>query len=147
MEWEHQPSHFWLVLVTAGVNVALAYITNVAAGRQRDARMVLISLAFLASAGFLGCTRWRQPGVLLEHANAGFVIATPIGLVIASGFSVAATGPFAGPRARRPAPPAGAAGDARRADGRVGDRLVAQLPPMDGPPPAGGRRAPDGPRR
>ena len=26
--WEHHPSHFWLVLVTALVNVALAYITN-----------------------------------------------------------------------------------------------------------------------
>ena len=32
LEWEHHPSHFWLVLLTAAVNVALAYVTNVAAG-------------------------------------------------------------------------------------------------------------------
>ena len=38
MEWEHHPSHFWLVLSTAAVSVALAYVTNVAAGRYRDAR-------------------------------------------------------------------------------------------------------------
>ena len=37
VQWEHHPSHFWLVLVTAVVNVALAYVTNVAAGRYRDA--------------------------------------------------------------------------------------------------------------
>ena len=42
MEWEHHPSHFWLVLLTAAVSVALAYVTNVAAGRYRDARLVLI---------------------------------------------------------------------------------------------------------
>src|SRR5690349_3881864 len=72
MEWEHHPSHFWLVLVTAAINVALAYVTNVAAGRHRDARMVLISLAFLASAGFLGLHALATPGVLLPDANAGF---------------------------------------------------------------------------
>ena len=81
LEWEHHPSHFWLVLVTAGVNVVLAYVTNVAAGRYRDARLVLISLAFLSSAGFLGLHALATPGVLLEQPNAGFVIATPMGLV------------------------------------------------------------------
>ena len=35
IEWEHHPSHFWLVLVTAVVNVALAYVTNLAAGPRR----------------------------------------------------------------------------------------------------------------
>src|SRR6476620_3209480 len=100
MEWEHHPSHFWLVLVTAAVNVALAYVTNVAAGRHRDARVVLISLAFLASAGFLGLHALATPVVLVADANAGFAIATPIGLVSASVLSVLATGPFAGPRAQ-----------------------------------------------
>ena len=28
LEWKHQPSHFWLVLAVAAVNVALAYFTN-----------------------------------------------------------------------------------------------------------------------
>ena len=44
VEWEHHPSHFWLVLFTAAVNVALAYLTNIAAGRYRDARLILVSL-------------------------------------------------------------------------------------------------------
>ena len=62
IQWEHHPSHFWLVLLTAAVNVVLAYLTNVAAGRYRDARLVLVSLAFLASAGFLGLHALATPG-------------------------------------------------------------------------------------
>jgi cyanate permease len=58
-------SHFWLVLSTAIVSVALAYVTSVVAGRQRDARLVLISLAFFSAAGFLGLHALATPGVLL----------------------------------------------------------------------------------
>ena len=136
MEWEHHPSHFWLVLVTAAVNVGLAYVTNVAAGRHRDARMVLISLAFLASAGFLGLHALATPGVLLPSANAGFVIATPIGLVIAAGFAVAATGPFAGPRSQvvlRLRPLLLGSLIAMMAIWAIVS--IGRLPPMDGPPP------------
>ncbi len=79
LHWEHHPSHFWLVLITAAINVALAYVTNVVAGRQGDARLVLISLTFFASAGFLGLHALATPGVLLEGSNTGFVIATPAG--------------------------------------------------------------------
>src|SRR5687768_118341 len=71
LQWEHHPSHFWLVLVTAVVNVALAYLTNLVAGRHRDPRLVLVSLAFLASAGFLALHALATPGVLLTQPNAG----------------------------------------------------------------------------
>ena len=108
VQWEHHPSHFWLVLVTAAVNVALAYLTNVAAGRYRDARLVLVSLAFLSSAGFLGLHALATPGVLLPHPNTGFVVATPVGLVIASVFAPLGQ-PAGRARAARRAPsPAGA---------------------------------------
>jgi class 3 adenylate cyclase len=137
VEWEHHPSHFWLVLVTAVVNVALAYVTNLAAGRYRDARLVLVSLVFLASAGFLGLHALATPGVLLPQPNFGFVVATPIGLVIASVFAALSVGPFAGPRA---------AAVLRRRSWLLGGLLVvmlawtvlslARLPPLDGPPPA-----------
>src|ERR671918_18917 len=90
LEWRPQPSHFWLVLVVALVNVALAYLTNEAAMRRRDARLVLISLAFGASAGFLGLHALATPGVLLPSSNLGFVIATPVGLTIAAGLAAAA---------------------------------------------------------
>jgi class 3 adenylate cyclase len=135
--WEHHPSHFWLVLLTAIVNVALAYVTNLAAGRYRDARLILVSLGFLASAGFLGLHALATPGVLLPHSNFGFVIATPIGLVIASVFAALSVGPFAGPRA---------AAVIRRRTWLLGGLVVlmlgwavaslAGLPPLDGPPPA-----------
>jgi class 3 adenylate cyclase len=134
--WEHHPSHFWLVLLTAVVNIALAYVTNLAAGRYRDARLVLVSLAFLSSAGFLGLHALATPGVLLPHPNFGFVVATPIGLVIASVFAALSVGPFAGPRA---------AGVLRRRNWLLGGLVVlivgwavaslAGLPPLDGPPP------------
>ena len=99
MHWEHHPSHFWLVLLTAAGSVALAYVTNVVATRQRDARLVLVSLAFLASAGFLGLHALATPGVLLDTPNAGFVLATPVGLFIASFFAAASVTALGGPRA------------------------------------------------
>ena len=99
MAWEHHPSHFWIVLIAAAVNVVLAYVTNIAAGRYRDARLTLISLAFLSSAGFLGLHALATPGVLLDSPNIGFAIATPVGLIIASVFAAASATPLAGPRA------------------------------------------------
>ncbi|HJP70194.1 MAG TPA: adenylate/guanylate cyclase domain-containing protein [Candidatus Limnocylindria bacterium] len=98
LEWKHQPSHFWLVLTVAGVNVALAYFTNEAAMRRGDARLVLISLAFGTSAGFLGLHALATPGVLLPASNLGFVIATPVGLTIAAGLAAGSALPLAGPR-------------------------------------------------
>ena len=44
-------------------------------------------MAFLSSAGFLGLHALATPGVLLEGRNAGFVIATPVGLLIAAVFA------------------------------------------------------------
>jgi adenylate cyclase len=138
LHWEHHPSHFWLVLVTAAVNVVLAYLTNVAAGRYRDARLIVVSLAFLSSAGFLGLHALATPGVLLATPNAGFVIATPIGLIVAAGFAAISVSAWAGPHA----------GIILRHRGAILGVLVAamigwgvvslaELPPLDGPPPAG----------
>ena len=136
MEWEHHPSHFWLVLSTAAVSVVLAYVTNVAAGRFRDARLVLISFAFLSAAGFLGLHALATPGVLLEQPNAGFSIATPVGLVLASIFAAASTSAIAGPGA-----PTVLRTRELTLAALVGLMVVwgflslAGLPPLDGPPP------------
>lgn len=137
LEWHHEPSHFWLVLLVAAVNAVLAYLTNIAAGRHRDARLVLISLAFLSSAGFLGLHALATPGVLLAKANLGFAIATPVGLIIASMFAAACTSPLAGPRAQT----------ALRLRPMLLSGLlvlmavwavvsIAELPPLNGPPTA-----------
>jgi class 3 adenylate cyclase len=82
--WEHHPSHFWLVLVTGLINLALGVVAADAARRRRDARLVLVGLSFVAAAGFLGLHALATPGVLLPASNAGFVVATPVGLLIAS---------------------------------------------------------------
>src|SRR5918999_1409673 len=43
--WEHHPSHFWLVLAVALVNVGLGLATSEAARRRSDGRLFLVSLA------------------------------------------------------------------------------------------------------
>ena len=87
VHWEHHPAHFWLVLAAALVSVVLGYLAGEAARRLNDARLFLVSLAFITSAGFLGLHALATPGVLLDKPNAGFVVATPVGLAIASVFA------------------------------------------------------------
>jgi adenylate cyclase len=99
VHWEHHPSHFWIVLGTAVLNAVLAYATAETARRRGDARVFLISMMFLAAAGFLGLHAVATPGVLLGDRSAGFVIATPVGLVVASVFAALSSAPLDGPRA------------------------------------------------
>jgi adenylate cyclase len=134
--WEHHPSHFWLVLGTAAVSVVLAYVTNVVAGRYRDARVVLVSLAFLSSAGFLGLHALATPGVLLANQNVGFVVATPVGLMLAAIFAAVSVSPWAGPNAmvvlrHRTL----LVGVVLAVMGGWAVLSLAALPPLDGPPP------------
>jgi class 3 adenylate cyclase len=131
--WENQPAHFWLVLVAALASVALGTLVGGAARRRRDARLFLVSLAFVAAAGFLGLHALATPGVLLGR-NAGFELATPVGLVVAAVFAAASVAD--------PSPPYAEA--AVRHAGRLLAALVAllvlwgvfslaELPPLDGP--------------
>ncbi|MEI5582765.1 MULTISPECIES: adenylate/guanylate cyclase domain-containing protein [unclassified Agromyces] len=87
LQWEHQPAHFWLVLAAGSINAALAWAVGSAARLRRDARLVLVSLSFLAAAGFLALHALATPGVLLEGSNTGFALATPVGLTVASVFA------------------------------------------------------------
>jgi class 3 adenylate cyclase len=89
VHWEDHPAHFWLVLVTALVSVALGFLAGEAARRLDDARLFLVSLAFVTSAGFLALHALATPGVLLDKPNAGFVVATPVGLAVAGVFAAA----------------------------------------------------------
>jgi adenylate cyclase len=87
VHWEHHPAHFWLVLSSALTSAVLAYATGDTARRRGDARLFVVALAFLAAAGFLGLHALATPGVLLEKRTAGFVLATPVGLLVAAGFA------------------------------------------------------------
>lgn len=97
--WENHPAHFWLVLAAAAIATSLGYAVAVAARRRRDARLFLVSLAFLSGAGFLGLHALATPGVLVGP-NAGFELATPVGLFLGSLF-VAASALDLSPRASR----------------------------------------------
>jgi adenylate cyclase len=94
VRWEHHPSHFWLVLAVAGVNVYLSLRVSEAALRHTDGRLFLVSLGFMASAGFLFLHSLSTPGILVAGKNNGFVIATPIGLFIASVLAAASSFEF-----------------------------------------------------
>jgi adenylate cyclase len=87
VHWEDHPSHFWLVLGTAAVSTTLAFATSGISLRRADARLFLISLSFLAAAGFLTLHALATPGVLLDGPNQGFTIATPVGLLVAAVFA------------------------------------------------------------
>src|SRR5918992_594411 len=100
VQWEHHPSHFWLVLAAGVTSAALAFSTSAVALRRSDARLYLVSLAFLSAAGFLGLHALSTPGVLLDAPNQGFAVATPIGLLLSSLFAAASALPLRPERAR-----------------------------------------------
>ncbi|HET6714725.1 MAG TPA: adenylate/guanylate cyclase domain-containing protein [Actinomycetota bacterium] len=91
VHWEHHPSHFWLVVGIAVVNVGLGLIVSEVARRSGDERLFLVSMVLLASAGFLALHAVATPGVVLAGPNGGFVLATPVGLLLASGFAAASS--------------------------------------------------------
>jgi len=98
--WEDHAAHFWLVLLTALVNVGLALVVGEAAYRRSDARLYLVSLTFLCAAGFLALHALATPAVILQGANAGFVIATPIGVFLAGLFALASAAEWSPAHAR-----------------------------------------------
>lgn len=85
--YQHDPTHFWLVLGAAVLSATTAYGTGTAASRRGDVRVMYLSLAFLSSAGFLGLHALATPHVLLPEASAGFNISTPVGMIIGSLFA------------------------------------------------------------
>lgn len=87
VHWEHHPSHFWLVFGVAFLNVALGLIVSEVARRSGDERLFLVSMVLLTSAGFLALHALATPGVVLSGPNGGFTLATPLGLLLASGFA------------------------------------------------------------
>jgi adenylate cyclase len=87
--WEDHRVHFVLFLSVGAVDFALAAASGQAARRRGDARVLLISMAFLATGGFLALHAVGTPGVLFDRDLTGFTVAIPVGLVIAAGFAAA----------------------------------------------------------
>jgi adenylate cyclase len=89
LAWENHPAHFWLVVLVGALAFALGFLFAEAAARREDARLLLIGMAFLATSGYLVLHALATPGVLLSGKNAGFQIASAIGLLEAGLFAAA----------------------------------------------------------
>ena len=76
--WTNTRVHFVLFLSVATVDFVLSYAAADAARRRGDARVLLISLAFLATGAFLGLHSVGTPMVLFTDEYAGFKVACPL---------------------------------------------------------------------
>jgi adenylate cyclase len=86
--WTNQRVHFVLFLGVGAVDFALAAAAGQAARRRGDARVLLISLTFLATGGFLALHATGTPGILFSRDLTGFKVAIPVGLVVGAVFAV-----------------------------------------------------------
>ena len=91
VQWQHDRTHFWIVLGAALVSAVTAYGTGAAAVRRGDVRVMYVSIDFLSAAGFLGLHALATPHMILDTASAGFNSSTPVGIAVGSLFAVAST--------------------------------------------------------
>ena len=81
--------HFTLFLAVGAGLLIIAYDAGESAQRRGDARVLLISLAFLATGAFLMLHAFGTADVLFKTERAGFKVAIPIGLLLSAGFALA----------------------------------------------------------
>ena len=80
---------FVLFGLVGTVALALAFTAGEAANRRGDARVLLLSLAFMTTGGFMGLHALGTPGVLFTADHSGFKVAIPVGLLVGAGFAAA----------------------------------------------------------
>jgi class 3 adenylate cyclase len=85
--WDSPRLHFVLFVAVGAGACTLAYLAGQAADRRGDARVFLLSLAFLATGGFLAVHAIGTPGVLLSNEVPGFKTAIPAGMAIGAVFA------------------------------------------------------------
>ena len=90
-KWQSDRLHFELFLLVGAGACTLAYLAGQSADRRGDARVFLLSLAFLATGGFLAVHAFGTPGILLDNDVPGFASAIPAGMVIGSAFALASS--------------------------------------------------------
>ena len=124
---ENYQLHFVVFGLVGAVAVALGYAAGEAANRRGDARVLLLSLAFMATGGFLWLHAIGTPTILFSQEHAGFQVAIPVGLLVSAIFAAGSAFVDVRPEDRRsadsapcPAPDLGAGRDGRvvRLDGR-----------------------------
>ena len=85
--FENYQVHFVVFGVTGSVAFILGYAAGEAANRRGDARVLLLSLAFMATGGFMGLHALGTPGILFSGDYAGFQVAITVGLLVSSFFA------------------------------------------------------------
>ncbi|WP_448628625.1 adenylate/guanylate cyclase domain-containing protein [Geodermatophilus sp. URMC 64] len=89
LHWTEPPLHFVVFLTVGAVAASLSLVAGEAARRRGDARVLLLSLAFLATGGFMALHAVGTQHVLTHDALPGFTIAITAGLLVAAPFAVA----------------------------------------------------------
>ena len=85
--FENYRAHFVVFGIVGGVAFVIGYTAGEAAKRRGDARVLLLSLAFMATGGFLGLHAFGTAGILFSHEHAGFQVAIPVGLLVSAVFA------------------------------------------------------------
>jgi len=85
---ENYRLHFVLFGLVGTVAFTLGYAAGEAAKRRGDARVLLLSIAFMATGGFMGLHALGTRGVLFTADHAGFKVAIPVGLLVSAVFAV-----------------------------------------------------------
>jgi class 3 adenylate cyclase len=84
---ENYRAHFVVFGLVGGIAYGLGFAAGEAAERRADARVLLLSLAFMATGGFMLLHAVGTTGVLFTHPHAGFQVAIAVGLLLSALFA------------------------------------------------------------
>ncbi|TQN43295.1 class 3 adenylate cyclase [Blastococcus colisei] len=108
VHWTSPAMHFVFFLLVGSIAASLSLVAGAAARRRGDARVFLLSLAFLAISGFMALHAAGTQHVLTDESLPGFTVAITVGLLVAAPFALASAyvdiRPWAGPAVMRARP-------------------------------------------
>ncbi len=108
VQWRGPDLHFVVFLVVGGLAASLSVVAGEAAKLRGDARVFLLSLAFLTTSGFMALHAAGTQHVLTHRALPGFTVAITVGLLLAAPLALASAyvdiRPWAGPAVMRARP-------------------------------------------
>lgn len=108
VSWTGPGLHFVFFLLVGFAAASLSVVTGEAARARGDARVFLLSLAFLAVGGFMALHAAGTQHVLTHESLPGYTVAITVGLLVAAPFALASAyvdiRPWAGPAVMRARP-------------------------------------------
>src|SRR5215831_18457377 len=84
---ENYKVHFVVFGFVGGISLILGYAAGEAANRRGDARVLLLSLAFMATGGFMALHALGTKQVLFDQEYSGFMVAILVGLLVSAVFA------------------------------------------------------------